>query len=211
MNKTFDLFSLPIYCQLKPYDETRKENMNNIKYNLPNLVLRSYQNNPTLSGYANGAISHASIILEHLSKDVFEPFILIEDDCKLYPPGSKRYNFEYPADTDAIWIGISSHAVHPTENICCNDLQLSQNKNFPYLFHDRNMLSTHGIFFASRKYTYFYLKTLLETFHNNYYVWDVPIARSKSNFNIYAIDKPIFYQDSSIGGDEVPTKIEIKH
>jgi len=142
----------------------------------------------------------AKTITAHLKKESFEPFIFIDSNVSIF--SKKNFNFTYPDDTDAVFIGISPWALDNNEQIgTLNNLKLLQSKEHPHLFRDLNMLSKHGLFIASYKYAIYLLNLCLESATTKFIPnTSIQIVIDKPLFNIYALATPIFYQTVKIGG-----------
>jgi len=142
-----------------------------------------------------------------------EPFMIIEDDCAIM----KNYDtIDIPDDYDTIYLGVSKW-VYPYEietipvdvrpPIEHNSLKTIQSYN--ELFTKiHGMCSTHAILYRSRNY----LKTFLDivewaTSISNNLNHDLIFATIQKHFQVFAFKHPMFYQDSSIGGQEEPTRI----
>ena len=72
-----------------------------------------------------------------------------------------------------------------------------------------NMLSTHAILFMTRAWAQNCLECVRQAPDSDLPgSWDIPIARSMANYKVYALKKPLFYQDAKMGGQEEPTLIQ---
>ena len=204
--KEFDLTQIPIHCLSHTGNGHRHININKIaeKEKL-NISIFKGPSAGKLGKYESGALSFANLILSQLKNDIFEPFIVIEDDISIY---SRFYEkFTYPDDTDAIFLGISSASVHPEIDSFETKVKILQNKDHPHLFHDLNMLSTHGVFFTNKQYATYFAQLCINCVLIKSVPWDIPLARDKPLFNCFALSIPLFYQDSKVGGSEHATKI----
>lgn len=134
------------------------------------------------------------------------PLLLLEDDIELMPGCS----FVVPihTGTDAVYLGLSRSAGHPTENRHYGDTVLED------LSEDMvrvvNMLSGHAILYCSQRYK----KAIVETLKANPGVYnDVLMSRQQKNFFVFAPRIPVFYQSSALNDgrphEEWATKIQI--
>lgn len=133
-----------------------------------------------------GCLSFATIDI--LTKYIDEPFLLLEDDVEF----TGNINFDIPIDADAVYLGLSKCAGHPTQNIYYGLSQF-----IPYSDSQvriMNMLSAHAIFFNSRRFKEAVIDTLKIVRINNALYNDVLISRLQSRFNIYGNMIPLFYQ-----------------
>jgi len=203
--KTFSLTEVPIYCLSHKGNDSRKIHIREMEKNqkLNFHIVEGPASTERLPKYESGALTFVHLIMTHLKKIPFEPFVIIENDVSVF---SRKYEkFTYPDNADAIFIGISSWSVDLNTNNECgslNTLKILQSEEFPHLFHDANMLSTHGVFVASRTYALHLAETCLHTVLTKKIVWDVPLARNKLLYHVFALATPIFYQDPVVNGGE---------
>jgi len=155
-------------------------------------------------GAKSGACSWIKLLESKLEGD-FRPFISLEDDCSATP--WFRDSIMVPDDADAVYLGISAYGLHPMTGLGYPQVQLAPvNSELVRIY---NMLSTHAILFMTRKWTLNCLeccKSALGTKLPG--SWDIPIASSLPKHQVYALKKPLFYQDSKMGGQEEPTLIQ---
>jgi hypothetical protein len=130
-------------------------------------------------------LSISTIQLLQLFMD--EPILVLEDDVEW--TGLK--DVEIDEHADAIYLGLSKNAAHPTENTS------SGNAIFSYWSdsHVRllNMLSAHAILYISRKYKEHIINLLSQNLGSKTYN-DVIMARQQPHFTILATKKPYFFQ-----------------
>lgn len=69
------------------------------------------------------------------------------------------------------------------------------------------MLSLHGIIICPARGLLAIQKCMLEGYFTDI-IWDIFTAQIQPYYNVYALKKPLVYQDKTIGGQEEPTKIE---
>ena len=146
-----------------------------------------------------------------LCKEPFQPFIILEDDCNLTPyyPWNEEtsYKLVVPEDADIVYLGISRWGVHPTHPVCTHNLKFrTYNARLKQVY---NMLSLHAILFCSRCFTRNFMRNMVEAAITNT-TWDTFVARSQSCFKCYALTRPLFYQDKTVRGDEIPTLITLE-
>lgn len=114
-----------------------------------------------------------------------EPFLLLEDDVDFTGVGT----FDYVADADAIYFGISRSGGHPHLNT-----HLGGCKVEPYSLRQvrvLNMLTTHAILYISTRYKNAVIDQLKRNLPNHS---DVMIARLQPHFKVLANKAPSFYQ-----------------
>jgi hypothetical protein len=202
--KTFSLADVPIYCLSYAGNDTRTKHIRDMEkeQNLSFKIIEGPASTDKLSKYESGALTFVHLILTHLKKVPFQPFVIIENDTSIY---SRKYDtFAYPDDADAVFIGVSLWAMNLDSSeeysLLNNSLKITQCVEYPHLYHDANMLSTHGVFVASHEYALHIADTCLHTVLTKQVPWDVPLAKDKLFYNVFALATPIFYQDSVVDG-----------
>ena len=138
-----------------------------------------------------------------------EPFLLVEDDIGI----TNILEFTIPLDADAIYLGLSLCASHPTE------IRNAYYSKFEKYTADQvkviNMLATHAVFYVSRKYKEAVIKAMDKSIEMDI-VNDICISRIQKDYTIYANKIPSFYQSDEFNKDfkykptvEQSTKIQI--
>lgn len=133
----------------------------------------------------------------------FQPFILLEDDVVKYR--KIPHSISIPMNCDLLYIGISSWGMPENGDDGRKD----------YLFYTpvddnlikiQNMLSAHGIIICSSAGANMISKCASEGFFKNLVI-DVPLVKSLSLYNAYALREPLVYQDKKYNGAEDSTKL----
>jgi hypothetical protein len=155
-------------------------------------------------GAKSGASSWIKLLESKLEGD-FRPFICLEDDCSATP--WFRHDISLPEGADGLYLGISAYGLHPMTGLGYPQVQMTPvNTEIVRIY---NMLSTHAILFLSRSWAQNCLEGIRRALDTDLPgSWDIPISRSMGKFNIYALKKPLFYQDAKMGGQEEPTLIQ---
>jgi hypothetical protein len=135
----------------------------------------------------------------------FQPFIILEDDVSFYREFPET--LEIPDDSDLFYIGISKRGYK--ENYDCSTLIADDIKDDNTIVRIYNMLSCHGIMVCSALGASFYQRTMLESYYKNV-IWDVRLAHMHNLYNVYALKKPLVYQDAKYRGEEEATKFELE-
>ena len=130
----------------------------------------------------------------HLMENNTPPFIILEDDAT---EKNFRPIIEFPDDADAVYLGNSSWGRLDGRSGPFVHLQ-KINENLLRIF---NMLSTHAMLFISQDYVDMCAR-VAEHWMKIANHLDIGYAEIHRYFNIYAFDKPPFYQSSSLGTDE---------
>ena len=126
--------------------------------------------------------------IDILKKYIDVPFILLEDDIEC----TGNMDFDFVPEADAVYLGLSKCASHPTEykNIYpCQVVPYSMNQ-----VKVQNMLATHAILYNSKSYKQAVIDILEENKYKS--VNDIAISRIQKNFLILANMKPMFFQSN---------------
>jgi hypothetical protein len=192
-----------------PNRPERKEHMERV---LSEKGLRAeYVLGPSDQSKTSCTKSLLSLFKKRLEGD-FKPFILLEDDCSATE--WFRHVIPVPKDTDAVYLGISAYGLHPMVDQAIPRIDAVPVQEFPELVKLRSMLSTHAILYNTRAW----VENCISCYENALAPnapgegsWDIPLARSQGRFNVYALRKPLFYQDAKVGGQQEPTLISIEN
>ena len=134
----------------------------------------------------------------------FQPFIILEDDVSFYRQIPET--IEIPDDSDLFYIGISMCGV-----INNTDRKLLYAKDVnDEIVKIYNMLSTHGIMICSASGALAFQRCMVEGYVRNM-SWDIPVANIQPYYNVYALKKPLVYQDITYNGCQSLTKFELKN
>lgn len=164
----------------------------------------------------NNTASLTNTVLEIFKTEMSntEPFIILEDDCTFF---HKYDSVQVPEDFDSLYLGLSLWAypfsIHtlykkPRPNIVAHSIisLLPFNNNLVRIL---SMTGGHAILFRSRKFMKQFIDNMAEI---SQVIDDLPhdllYAVISRNYKIYALRKPLFYQDGTLGGLEEATKIE---
>lgn len=163
----------------------------------------------------SGTNSLTNTVIEILNKELKNdtPFIIIEDDCSFF---TKYDNIELPDNFDALYLGVSKWVYPHT----VDTLYLYQRPNIrenSFMDHTsyndtltkiNGMTATHAILFNSREYIRQFIDKMSYILK---YVDNMPhdllFASLQKSFNVFALKSPLFYQDSTLGGQEEVTKL----
>jgi hypothetical protein len=122
------------------------------------------------------------------------PFILFEDDCRLFEENFQPI-IELPDDADALYLGISSWGRMNGHN--GQYVQYDEFEEHPNLVRIYNMLGGHSIVYLNDSYREMCAKI---AYHAGYVIknyQDVGFAEIQRFFNVYSLNNPIFYQTSN--------------
>jgi hypothetical protein len=160
-----------------------------------------------------GAEGFLRVFRDHLSacdqSSAFSPILVFEDDVSASAEATPDdFTVELPDSADALYVGISSVGIMRHRYYCCGTLKLRSTPGYPRLKQIFNMLSTHAILYTSR----IFVQHLVQCFEYNVkhcadsITWDCFVARSQEKFEVYALTRPLFFQDHRKGGFEDQTK-----
>lgn len=127
--------------------------------------------------------------IDILKNNLDNPIIIFEDDIEW----NGNYEIEYDPKYDAIYLGLSKSAGHPTQNIHLGSSQFSKwsDKQVRVL----NMLGGHAILYNSRRYKEAVIN-ILNNHRNIKYYNDVLFSRLQKDFLVLAEKVPLFYQSA---------------
>lgn len=207
--------NIKIYCLTIDENHDRRKNIHSIFTDISINYVYTNKANTEISKFQSGAIGMSKIfdsaIHNFKNKDVFEPFIIIEDDVK------KTINYcdiiNIPSDSDMVYIGISPYGFidKPVgiKGYIYGDNIIREQTDISYsnVIKIKNMLSTHAILINSFSGLLIYQRAMIDAIINNRH-YDIPLALQQPYYNIYALRKPLMCQDISNGG-QAETDIEI--
>jgi hypothetical protein len=119
------------------------------------------------------------------------PLLLLGDDVELISNSS--FVFQKNGVNDAIYLGLSRSAGHPTENRNLGNAVIEEYSP-PSMVRVLNMLGSHAILYCSQRYKQAVVDILTQfklTHHN-----DILFSRIQSSYYIAAPKIPVFYQSS---------------
>jgi len=162
--------------------------------------------------FASGALSFGRLYEDIALAEPFVPTLILEDDINY--TASFKPTIEYPDDADAVYLGLSHCSSPPTEDAYTLGIIYGEVPGYPEMIRLQNMLSTHAVLVCSRRFALFGVRacayTLGHLSANRNLVWDLAFSRRLSDYRVYAYKNPLFFQDSSVGGNEAATKISFE-
>lgn len=160
--------------------------------------------------------SLALTVVEIFKRELYtdQPFIILEDDCEVWHPYD---TIHIPDNFSMLYLGVSAWA-YP------HSFQTVFNTNRPHIHkHNHTTLSSfdqhlvsvkgmtggHAILYTCRKFMKVFIDLYNEhNFHKiSNVAHDLIFSALLSEYNAYALKKPMFYQDKSLGGQEEVTKL----
>lgn len=161
---------------------------------------------------STGTNSLTRTVLEIFKKELRscdQPFIIVEDDCQIL---TDHQEVECPDNADTVYLGVSQwiypHSydtlgrgfhIRPHTAADCPDVH-------PMVTKILGMTSGHAILFINREYMRKFIQ-LAEPLLTKNMPHDLVFATMQPSSNVYALKKPMYYQDSSLGGQEDVTKL----
>lgn len=140
------------------------------------------------------SMSHAAVLQHIIDRNLY-PALVLEDDLAIF----KRFRKEIsvPENADAMYLGLSKYGYNSNkEDPHPRSLKISQLGEDYHRVH--NMLARHAIIHFSENYD----RQLIENMNRfiseplKYVAGDASISGVHPNFNVYAQNTPIFYQDA---------------
>lgn len=163
----------------------------------------------------NNTASLTNTVLEIFKQELKndKPFMIVEDDCAFF---TKYDKIEVPDNWDALYAGVSLWSyyypletlyTHPRPHIYPNSSSVVESYD-SNLTRIKAMTSGHAIIYNSREYMRTFIQKMGEISKK---IDDLPhdllLSVMASTFNVYGLKQPMFYQDSTLGGQEDVTKL----
>lgn len=132
------------------------------------------------------AAAHYNVLISRHDKG--EPFILFEDDIKVT---HFDHIIDIPDDADAVYLGVSKMGSIDGKDE--ERLLVSKVDGYPHVYRVYNMLALHAILYLNMDYVKETAEISKEYLENGI-PHDLGIAENMKNWNVYALDKPMFIQ-----------------
>lgn len=199
---TSDLRTIDIVYLHGPHRPERKEHIENQLYH-KGLTAECHVG-VSDKGSLSGVTGMIAVMKKRLEGE-FKSFVLLEDDCSTTE--WFRYTFSVPSDADAVYLGLSMYGLHPQYDFGIPRVEYTDVPDVPDLVRLFNMLSNHAIFFVSKRWTENCLACFEKTVTHakNPREYDIIQCRTMSQFNVYGLRKPLFFQDAKVGGQQEQT------
>jgi hypothetical protein len=164
----------------------------------------------------SGTNSLTNTVIEILNKELKndKPFMILEDDCNFF---TKYDKIEIPDNCDALYLGVSKWVYpHAVDTLYLRQRpNIRENSSIDHTSYNdtltkiNGMTATHAILFNSREYIRQFIDKMTDILK---YVDDMPhdllFASLQKSFNVFALKSPLFYQDSTLGGQEDVTRLK---
>jgi len=123
-----------------------------------------------------------------------DPVLIVEDDVDTDKITGSEFEFDLPAECDAIYFGVSKNGGSSTKNIHEGPCLVDSYSEDCVRVH--NMLATHAIMYRSEKYKRAVVDLLVKS--DREYHSDVLMSRIQPNFVILSFKNPIFFQSNEM-------------
>ncbi len=162
----------------------------------------------------NGSISLTKTNIAIFKKEMLNdyPFMIVEDDCKEYFK-PKDMIVTIPDDADALYLGVSMWVYpHPYETLLKSGYYIREHNQTDHIDIDdtvtriRGMTSTHAVIYFNREYMRKFIN-MAEPIVTRLLSLDLVFSIIQYNSTVYALKMPMYYQDSTLGGQEPQTHL----
>jgi len=164
-----------------------------------------------INRYQSGSIGMSRMIDRGLRDQdrtkSFQPFVIMEDDVSFYREFPE--NLEIPDESDMLFIGISKCGLlngKDSEKIFAKNVKVGDSKE--EIVRIYNMLTCHGIMICSASGANAFQRAVSEGFYSKWH-WDLPVAAIQPYYKVYALKKPLVFQDAKYKGCQIATKFEL--
>jgi hypothetical protein len=182
---TINILDIPVFYINMDQDVEKR---NSLEKALSDKGFRSVTRIPGVGGLGKiDGITAAHIkTISYAIETVGVPFIILEDDVIL---NDIKYKLDFPEDSDAVYLGISTWGVYNGTG----HKQISIEKYDENFYRVYNMLSAHAIMFLNLDYAKMILRSY-DFFLSVSEPMDKANAELAKYFNVYGLEKPLFYQ-----------------
>ena len=202
---TVELDTVPTFVLNVATNTVRADHMTAL---LNGIDMQRWRLFPALSGegYIRSATKSLLVLFDRmLTRETFEPFLLLEDDV-MVTPWTQTLQLCVPDDADAVYVGLSTCSAHPDADTHMIGVPYEPVRGIPDVVRLLNMLSQHAVYICSRRWLALLLRTMTVGCVLNLN-WDIPTARHMHDYRVYGMTCPIFFQDARLGGQQEPTLV----
>jgi hypothetical protein len=206
-----NIFQSKIYCLTCEPEYGRKrqhirEQLQDISFEFIEPIIGIAKHKSGASGFMR--MIEAGLIAQDPKKP-FRPFLMLEDDVA-FDDNQKKYYTDnpivIPEDADILYVGLSNCSMNSYAFHYANYYKSVESHE--HIVRIQHMLSTHGILVCSALGAAAIQRTMMEVWFSER-PWDVPLAFIQPYYRVYALRRPLVYQDSQYGGDEGCTHITL--
>lgn len=182
-----DLRKVPVYFINLDAHAEKRERMERLLTKLGFVDIRRFPGADIKTPKLGCATSHNAILQIISSHD--GPVLILEDDLSATP--LQPLELDIPDDADAVYLGISKYGLYRGTG----HLKVSAQKYDERFYRIYNMLGAHAILYLNNDYSKFLTKAtnFMMSIEDNQ---DKSRASTMKFFNIYALNRPMFYQDN---------------
>jgi hypothetical protein len=153
---------------------------------------------------SGGAFGFRQAFLHQVQTSSSEPFVIVEDDVQFtgqYPD----LKVTVPLDSDLVFLGISVNGCQKNKYVFTPTVKRHPTsiQGVTQVF---NMLTTHAMLFIQPRVLQDYIADMERSIRENL-PWDTISSTRQEQYKVYALCKPIFYQDKTLGGAEQWTNV----
>jgi hypothetical protein len=138
-----------------------------------------------------------------------EPFIILEDDCAVF---YDKNAIEIYEKTDIVYLGVASWIYPHDYSTLGKGFHIRPNQPSDIIDYSEcltkinGMTGGHAIMFINRQFMRDFI-VKMEPLLNVNMAHDLVFATMHKYYNVFALKEPMFYQDSTLGGQEGVTKL----
>lgn len=201
MEKTIDISKIPVLWTTCDKSKNRHQPMEDMLEGLgiPSNKISGPITTPYTIGVAHGYLDAISRFKP--------PFLILEDDATLVREMESTI-FSCPTDADSLYLGTSMYGRLEGRTVF-NGVLATTTSN-PAVNSVYNMLSMHAIVYLSDRYKNHIMDLLQSHIDNPTGGVDDPIAESMSDYNVYAVADPVFYQADGHSDHATKNRVPVK-
>lgn len=182
-----NLPSVPVYIINLDKDTDKLKSATSALQNLGFTDIRRFPAYDIATPKLGCATSHNALLSMLSDHDM--PVLVVEDDIEMNYGAIRE--FDIPEDADAVYLGVSRFGLYNNRGT----RKISAERHDEHLYRIYNMLGAHAILYLNNSYPKFLVQAtskMMEVADNQ----DKARAGTLKFFNVYALDKPIFYQNN---------------
>ena len=198
-----DLKEIPVYYINMDSKPERKEAIELMLHNAGFKNVTRYPGNVSHHPSVGCALSHQSLLNFLLEEKIDTPFLILEDDAMI----SKDFTsiIEVPDNSDAVYLGLSTSA--RMWNYTVLDMVAKKINDDYYQIY--NMLAAHAILYTNIDYVKFLSKAIKLAIEVEGHQ-DIVRSTTMKYFNVYAKNKPIFFQNDQERRVDLQTSVPLE-
>lgn len=187
-----DITKIPTFFINLDHKKDRRKNMEDLLRNNKFHDFERFRGKK--AGKRVGCSMSHSALLKHIVKNNIYPSLVLEDDLALF--GTFNPIVEFPDNADAMYLGFSKYGWnHNQDEPFPKSLKVTElNEKYHRVY---NMLGRHAIIHLNSEYDQSCIDIMDKFIEDpdTYKAGDVSISKIHTEYNIYCLNQPIFYQD----------------